>query len=370
MRNLLRELLKAIRSNYKNGVETILKESPALASKYYLEKTWLHIAAENDAIDVMNFLVEFGFDVNIPKKESPFTPLHCAAGNKAYSAVKWLIKKGANLNKGIETQDATPIVYAIMENDLKMVKLLYENGATIDFFFGSPLKHLLTFAKLYNDSEIISFLKSKISKDIKVDSTYQKDEITKHIEKHLGKTSELALTDIISNLKILLILPNNKYDRITLITNGLSKIQEEKIKSGNRYCELLIYLPKDWPIDRKKIFDKNYFWPIEWLRKVAFTIINKNESFKTPSIITNGEPPQPLGPNTKQSSILILSEQSKFGEYKKANGKIIEFFTLIPIYTEEKNLELMLGTVHLLKQFHKFNISKIVELNRINVGLK
>ena len=64
-----------------------------------------------------------------------------------------------------------------------------------------------------------------------------------------------------------------------------------------------------------------------------------------------------------------MGEQSEFGTLRLADGKSVTFYTLFPLYTEERDLEKAEGVVHLMEVFEKGKIKPVVNLTRPNVAL-
>jgi hypothetical protein len=84
------------------------------------------------------------------------------------------------------------------------------------------------------------------------------------------------------------------------------------------------------------------------------------------TLVANEEPPQPLAPNTKFTTLLLLADQSLVTD----DGKKIWLYRMTPLYTEERQLEIDHGIPALLNAFDAHNIPMIVDMNRKNVGLQ
>ncbi len=50
-------------------------------------------------------------------------------------------------------------------------------------------------------------------------------------------------------------------------------------------------------------------------------------------------------------------------------GNIINFYTLFPIYEEERNLALEKGYTYLLNKMNEKGITDILDMKRVNVGV-
>jgi hypothetical protein len=159
--------------------------------------------------------------------------------------------------------------------------------------------------------------------------------------------------------------------QVALVTTGMSDrpMTVPKGQEKYRYAELVIYLPADWPLTDKALNDPRSFWPIEWVRRIARYPHDNHTWLGGPSaIIANGEPPKPLAPNTKLTCMLVLVESSDFGTLSLPDGREIVFYSLFPLYTEERDFEKRKSTGHLLHLFQKHEIDTVVDIHRPNVA--
>jgi hypothetical protein len=86
------------------------------------------------------------------------------------------------------------------------------------------------------------------------------------------------------------------------------------------------------------------------------------------AIFSRDEPPTPLGPNTAQSCLLLLSDFSDWSPVVLDDGRSIKFYTVIPIYTEERDLAVDQGLPALLERLLDREISAVVDVTRENVA--
>jgi hypothetical protein len=66
--------------------------------------------------------------------------------------------------------------------------------------------------------------------------------------------------------------------------------------------------------------------------------------------------------------MLALTEESEFGWLNLPDGRRVAFYSLYPLYTEERDLEKKKGTKHVVELFQKYKISKVVNVERLNVA--
>jgi ankyrin repeat protein len=94
-------------------------------------QTALHVAANENQVEVIRALVAAGANVNIQTDPTANTPLYTAIQNHAARAVAALIDAGADANAGPDN-DTTPLGLAIVRGHLAMTRELLRGGARIN----------------------------------------------------------------------------------------------------------------------------------------------------------------------------------------------------------------------------------------------
>jgi hypothetical protein len=88
------------------------------------------------------------------------------------------------------------------------------------------------------------------------------------------------------------------------------------------------------------------------------------------TIVSGDDPPVPLGPNTSQTCLLLVPNWSTLEPpLRRSDGKQVHFYTVTPLYTEERNFEVKHGIEEFLKRFADTKTLMTVDVNRPNVGL-
>ncbi|XP_015206498.2 ankyrin repeat and SOCS box protein 2 isoform X4 [Lepisosteus oculatus] len=98
----------------------------------------LHLAAERNHDEVLELLIESGFDVNTTLsndrsrlyEDRRSTPLYFAVSNNNINATQMLLEAGANPNIDI----LNPLLVAIRQGCITTIKLLLQHGANIDAY--------------------------------------------------------------------------------------------------------------------------------------------------------------------------------------------------------------------------------------------
>ena len=110
-------------------------------------------------------------------------------------------------------------------------------------------------------------------------------------------------------------------------------------------------------------------WPYQWLRKIGFYPFAEDSWLRDQyAIFPNGDPPEPLAPNTRLSCLMLLEDSSPAGRLQCDDGRPILFYQVHPLYTEERDLDLERGLFELLTRFDAAGISDVVDVQRPNVA--
>ena len=80
-------------------------------------------------------------------------------------------------------------------------------------------------------------------------------------------------------------------------------------------------------------------------------------------MISNGKPPQPLAPNVGFDSLFLLAEtETTIADHK------LQIYRVMPLYPEERKLQLAQGIPALMNAFDKAGVGQIASVNRPNVA--
>jgi hypothetical protein len=203
------------------------------------------------------------------------------------------------------------------------------------------------------------------------------EQISDHIEKHLGKI-ESVFHEIISDtvhIDVHFVKPTDEFPFVRLVTSGMSDLPMV-IPPGadvSRYAELMITLPGDWQLDQKSFEDEAWYWPVRLLKSLARLPHKYDTWLGFGHTVPNGDPAVPYASNTKLCGALVvpsITVPDEFHELRIHEHKTITFFAVVPIYAEEMALKLRDGAERLLDKFLRMDITDIVDLSRRNVAKK
>jgi len=137
---LTKKIIEAAKTGNKPVIEACLnKEKSALLQINDTDNegmTLLHHAAENNQINLVEFLLAQNANVNVHTKKTLLTPLHYAAFNNNTGIMSLLLNKGAIINAR-KQYGLTPLHTAAINGSVKAVKLLIDSNADVNERDGS-----------------------------------------------------------------------------------------------------------------------------------------------------------------------------------------------------------------------------------------
>jgi hypothetical protein len=375
-----KKYLASIRDLIKVGDLTALQREfekhPALARTDYCGDSWLIEAGYYGQPEVAKFLIALGCDVN-QRSAGPFgsTALGQAVGKGHIEVARLLLQNGADPNSGILVVEA---IVSDIPNTLEMVKLLDEYGADLNYSYihqySKEPTNALSMAIDYDKKDVVKYLRSRGCKmptlPAPTKSETPANEVIAYFEKHFGAVKKQSLIEIVPTeppIAIHVVPPTKKRDHLTLFTTGMSE-QAMTVPKGNeeyRFAELFIQLPGDWPLSKQKLADPSFGWPIHWLRSMAKYPHQHDKWLGGPvSIVANGKPPKRLAPGVPFTCMLLFAEK----DFERQDGTTIQLYRLMPLFTEERDLEKREGSAALMRAFDENEVPFVVDLKRTNVA--
>lgn len=374
----MKSMYAAVTNGDCEAVRRIVSESPDILDCYTVGVTWLHHAAQedDDAVEMVKTLVESGMDVNVAQESNVDGALVTAVGFGNVKVATYLLEHGADPNQG------RTLIAAANEGSIELVALLLEHGAELNKSYPNELAddapmNALGQAMVYGHKELEEYLRGRGAVEPGVPAmntpSTPREEILHYMSQHLGQVEQLSLKEIVrgdASIEIHIIRPFDNEDCVTLLTTGMSD-RAMTVPDGEeeyQYVELKINLPSDWPLSNAALKDPKHRWPVEWLRKIA-AYPHDNDTWLggATTIIANDEPPKPFAPNTKLSCMLLLTDETETGRVQLKDGKLVTIYSLYPLYTEERDLELSDGIMHLLEVLEEHDVPSWVDIERVNV---
>lgn len=202
------------------------------------------------------------------------------------------------------------------------------------------------------------------------------EEIDAHVEKYVGKV-ETVYHEIISDLvhlDVLWVPATAERPYHLLVTSGVSD-EPMKVPEGMekyRHAELMIALPKDWPLTEAAFKDEANYWPVRWLKRIGRLPHEYATWVAWGHTIPNGDPPGPIA-DTRFVGFMLVPPYwlpPEFFQLVTKEGVAISFYTLLPLFQEEMDLKLKHGVEELEQRLEKAGLGFVLDVNRPNVGLK
>ena len=338
--------------------------------------TWLNVAVLSGDVATVKTLLDVGFDVNALSGKEQSSALGVAIDKNHYEIAVVLLSRGANPNV------SRPLIGALnresTENKMAFVKLLVEHGCDVNRLYdlyGDASKGF-TALDWTKDPEVVAYLRSKGAKKatelsgeapkpaVTVDVL---DEVVQYFQENCGDVAPRSLIEIVPTgfpVAIHVIPPAGNRTHLTLFTTGLSskRMDVPSRWSSFAYAEVFIELPGDWKYDSP---EAQWHWPVEWLRRIAQYPHDNNTTLGGPfTIIANDDPPKPLAPDTQFTCLLILAEKS----FQRKDGEMVQLYRVVPLYTDERDLELREGAPALMRAFDRSDVPFVVDVGRRSVA--
>ena len=197
----------------------------------------------------------------------------------------------------------------------------------------------------------------------------EEESIIEHIETYFGK-ADSVLTDAKNEIDIYIVSPTIERPCYTLYTIGMSSrpMRIPPGMEGYEYAELLMHLPFYWTPDRRP---ENY-WPIEWLMALARYPREHDTWLFYGRLIKGREDGEAFAYNTELSCFTLgatrmlpyESDRDAFSMLEVSPGKVVYFFTVLPLFVEEAAYRQDHTAEELFKLFDTYNISDIIDVHR------
>jgi len=197
--------------------------------------------------------------------------------------------------------------------------------------------------------------------------------IEEHVQKYIGEADSVfheILSDIV-HIDVHVIKPTPERNFYTLITTGMSflPMNTPEGAEGFEYAELMICLPPDWPIEQGDLDNPNYYWPIRWLKMLGRFPHEYDTWLGWEHTMPNGDPAEPLSEQTEMSGIMLLPPlqvHEDFLTLDMGDGREVNFYAIVPLYSEELDFKLKHGSDPLLDKFEEYGVDELLDLNRLN----
>lgn len=198
-------------------------------------------------------------------------------------------------------------------------------------------------------------------------------DIEAHVEKHIGNIEKVLHEDVSEfvHIDVLWIKATAERPYHVLVTSGVSDEPmhvPEGMEDRTR-VELVIALPKEWPLTLESFANENHYWPVRWLKQIGRLPHQQNTWLGWGHTIPNGAPAKPIA-NTKFTGVMLTPAYAlptEFFRLKTKSGDQIRFYALIPLYQEEMDFKLDAGAEKLEDLLEKHDVDFVIDRHRRNV---
>lgn len=354
-----------------------------------LEGSYLHVCAEQNRLEMAEILISLGADVNLIGGVWTTNPLSHGAERGHVQMVKLLRDHGSEFD--VSHPRTNPLFMAIEKGHLDVVSYLLDAGIAPNVVYrleDGTLQNGLSLAVDHRRERVVGLLQSRgccmpddgvdlpvreLSKTEANEPAESGRQVIDYMQLRFGPVDELGLAELLpvvngASVTINIIRPNELHPYFVLFTNGMSDLPMSvpQGQEGWRYAELVLHLPVDWSHPRDVAPDSPWLWPIHWMRKMAYyPHLGKTWLGQPAAIVSSCEPPKPLGHNTSQSCLLMVPDFANLeAPLQRANGDLVHFFTMVPLFTDERDFELEHGMEAFFERFIQHKVPMTVDVNR------
>lgn len=158
---------KAIRTAIKlgdiNEVKKIIGEDKEVINTMTSFGTWLHVAAKKGHLEIVEYLINKGIDIDAKGGTFDASALNLASGAGHLEIVKYLKEAGAELDVSLAKRN--PLFGAIYGGHKEVAEFLVEKGIDISVrYTGESLMDMdaYEYAREFGQTEIAEYLKEKL----------------------------------------------------------------------------------------------------------------------------------------------------------------------------------------------------------------
>ena len=335
---------------------------------------WVSRAANDRAYDAMKFLIAQGHSPDEKCDLYGSEPSVSTAASKGSSeCVRLLLDAGASID--VESFDDNSLLSAIYGNYLDCAKLLVEAGIDIHKTYtleDGRRRNALEFAVSRGCTDIADYLGSKgavMPDEVLHQPLRQGDQILTTLQAWFQadvpkSAGTIGLGRDHGEAKLRWFdMSSMDYPFLTVFTAGLSneRVETPAFGEAKSRVELMMHLPFTWPMEGEYGQYPQFQWPINWMRTLPQHLLSGSIPLPgTHVIISNDEPPVPLGPGTEQTCLLLIADFYQCFPIETSEGQKIHFYHVVPLYTEEREFEKANGMQPLLEAMAAVGLESLV----------
>jgi len=201
--------------------------------------------------------------------------------------------------------------------------------------------------------------------------------IATHIERHIGEPTTVfheLISDLV-HVDVHIVAPTEDRNYFTLVTSGMSDrpMTVPPDVPELAHAELMLCLPPDWRKDDGDLKNELNYWPFRLLKFLARMPHEYETWLGQGHTIPHGDPPEPLAEGIGFIGAMLGPPQlapEEFDTLEAGDGKVINFYAVLPLYPEEMDFKLKKSGEALFEKLAENGITELVDVHRKNVAKK
>lgn len=199
--------------------------------------------------------------------------------------------------------------------------------------------------------------------------------VDNHLDYFFDENEDIVVFDEIESeiihRDIFFIKANQDRPYHILLSCGMSALPMNvpKDTESSEYVEIMILLPKEWNLEYDSFSDEKNYWPIRIMKEIMMSP-HENKTWFGFGHTFGYEEDDEFAEGVGFNSLMLAHSMElsyDFTQIQLENEKVVDIYTLIPLYKEELEFKKKNGAYALLEHFDKFGIEEIVEIGRKNV---
>lgn len=198
--------------------------------------------------------------------------------------------------------------------------------------------------------------------------------IVRHLERHVGRI-RTSLAEIVPGDPPLTVhhVASTLFRRYELlVTSGMSArpMPGQPDDGSSRWAELLVLLPKGWPLTRAAFDDEDHYWPIRLLKTLARLPHEQDTWLGYGHTVANGSDEgtmEAYAPGTRLCAAAILPSMT-LGEamwrLPLPGGGSLHFWAVVPLHASELAYKREHGIDALLERFDAAGVGDRIDPRR------
>lgn len=138
---------------------------------------------------------------------------------------------------------------------------------------------------------------------------------------------------------------------------------------SSEFAEVMLLLPDSWNLEYESFSDELNYWPIRVMKEIMM-LPHANQTWLGYGHTFSYEYDEQFVEGSGFTSVMLahsMELSDDFTQIELEDDKVIDIYTLIPLYQEELQFKKEHGTTALLEKFDKFGIGEILKVGRENV---